>query len=119
MTPYDPRHDPSFPSDVVNLLRDNRGEWLHPGRIVLEQRGGECDPILLADATYRAVTNARRLGDVIEGDPARGYCYRRFERVRFVDLAWASQWPDVPVNMRSHRRAGTVQGQMALHEAVG
>lgn len=102
---YNPCHDEAFCDDVVNYLRDHKGEWCHPGRFVLQTRMGDCDAVTLAEFTYRAVTVARRLGDVIDGDTQLGYRYRCWRRVRFTDLAWASQWPDVPpMNLRSHKR---------------
>ena len=76
-------------------------------------RGEECDAIVLAEATYKAVAIARRLGDVIEGDTCKGYRYMGYQRVRFVNVEWASRWPDVPAEDRQHRRA-FVPGQLVL-----
>lgn len=90
---YNPLHDPRFLSDVVTVVLRANGEWCHAGRVVLEERGGTCDPHLLADATYYAVEQARRVGLVIEGDQALGYRFLRFEYVTYVRPRRELSWP--------------------------
>jgi len=89
---YHPAHDPAFMSDVIDIVLARRGEWCHPGRILLERRGGACDCHELGDYTHYAVKQARRIGLQIDGDKARGYRFVRFcyiTRVRPDDvLAW-------------------------------
>jgi hypothetical protein len=114
---YHPATDPDFVTDVVNHLRRSEGQWTHPGRVVLEMRGAECDAVILAVYTYKAVLVARRLGDRIEGDTQLGYRYTGYERVRFVNVEWASRWPDVPAEDRPHRRRRLL-GQLSIAEAV-
>ena len=90
---YNPLHDRRFLSDVVSAVLLAAGEWCHPGRLVLEDRGGTCDAHLLADATHYAVEQARRLGHVVEGDPVRGYRFVRFEYTTYVRPRDVLCWP--------------------------
>jgi len=115
---YAPWLDEEFVSDVVNILRRREGEWVHPGRIVLEMRGGECDPFLLAQATYKAVCVARRLGDQISGDTVLGYRYEGFTRTRYIRIASALVWPPAVTDERSHKAAPQLPGQMTIKEAL-
>lgn len=84
ITAYDPATDPHFYADVVNDLRDHRGEWRHSGRIVADSRGGDVDCAYLAMYTRRVVEAMKHLGDVVEGDPALGYRYMGTTRARYV-----------------------------------
>jgi len=113
---YSPACDDGFCDAIVADLIDHRDEWRHPGRVVLEQRAPGCQlsAVELAEYTYRAVTVWRRLGHVIDGDTQLGYRWRGCQRPRFVNLAWASQWPNVPMNVRVHRRRQPPSEQMTM-----
>ena len=116
-TAYNPFHDESFCDAVVNDILEHRGEWRHPGRAILEARGGECDATDLAIAVYKAVEAARRVGFVIDGDTVHGYRFVEWHRVRFVRLALVFAWPPSDSGERSDKPA-QVPGQMTLAEAV-
>lgn len=113
-TDYNPATDPDFVSDVVNDLREHPHEWRHAGRIVLERRGADCEPVILAEYTYKAVQVARRLGDLVDGDTVLGYRYVGFRQRKFVKVEWASRWPEVPLDDRPHRRRRRAAGQLVL-----
>lgn len=117
--PYNPFCDEAFVDDVIADLLDHRDEWRHPGRLVLERRGGECDPTDLAVATYKAAEAARRVGFQIEGDTVLGYRLTGWKRVRFVRLADVLQWPPAERDERPHRAAQPLLGQLTIAEAVG
>jgi hypothetical protein len=118
LVPYNPFHDDAFCDDVVNDILEHRGEWRHPGRIVLEARGGECDATDLAIAVYKSVEAARRVGFVIHGDTIHGYRFVEWRRVRFVRLALVFAWPPADSDERSHRAPPPLPGQMTIAEAV-
>ena len=71
-----------------------------------------------AEYAYRAALVWRRLGHVIDGDNQLGYRWRGCRRPRFLDVAWASQWPDVPPAARQHRRRQPLDGQLRWREAI-
>lgn len=119
VAPYNPFCDESFVDDVIADLLDHRGEWRHPGRLVLELRGGDCDPTDLAIATYKAVEAARRVGFQIEGDKVLGYRLTGWRRVRFVRVSRVLQWPPQERGDRSHTAPDQLPGQLTINEAVG
>jgi hypothetical protein len=118
LVPYNPFHDDAFCDAVVNDILEHRGEWRHPGRAILESRGGECDATDLAIAVYKSVEAARRVGFVIDGDTVRGYKFVEWRRVRFVRLAVVLAWPPGDAGERSHRALAQLPGQMTIAEAV-
>jgi hypothetical protein len=80
---YNARWDASFPDIVIDYLRLHRGEWCQLGRIF----SADCE------AVRDVVEAARNLGDVIVGDPKRGYKYVGFQRRRWVHAAKVASWP--------------------------
>ena len=116
---YNPFCDEAFVDEVIADLLDHRGEWRHPGRLILDRRRGECDSTDLAIATYKAAEAARRVGFQIDGDTVLGYRLTGWKRVRFVRLAAVLQWPPAASDERSHRAAEQLPGQLSIAEAVG
>jgi len=125
---YHPQHDPEFVVDVVNDLIIHRGEWRHPGRVVAEARGGECDQFDLAHYTRRAIEVAKRRGFVIEGDTHRGYRWVgwRWDRNRKLGQM-KDEWPEVreqrpPVRDRIRQRRphteSPLPGQLTIMQAL-
>lgn len=103
---YHPCHDPHFGRDIARDLLHHVGEWRHPGREVLEMRGGTCDSAELAIATWRAIESLRRVGLVIEGDPGRyglGYRLTDIDPPRYLHLHETDDEP-----------RGEVEGQLSI-----
>ena len=91
--PYDPRRDACFASDVLDIVVQAHGEWCHPGRVVLERRGGACDCAYLAQCTGEAIGKGRRVGLRIEGSKRLGYRLVGFRYVRYVRPEAVLAWP--------------------------
>lgn len=117
---YSPAVDDDFCDAFITDLLAHPREWRHSGRAAMAARapGADCDPGILAEYSYRAATVWRRLGHVIDGDTQLGFRWMGCRRPRFTTLAWASQWPDVPMNVREHRRASVAREQLTLKEAL-
>lgn len=110
LTAYDPATDPHFYADVVNDLRDHRGEWRHSGRIVADSRGGEVDCAYLASYTGKVVNIARSLGDIIEGDDVTGYRYLGWRKPPYVRV----YWPRHQRKFISSKPRKPIKGQLPL-----
>jgi hypothetical protein len=90
---YNPRHDPDFPSIVVNHLIRNQGEWCHPQDLFTDTSASTRR--MVSGSVHEAVDMARHCGLRIESDKVLGYRFVEWVRAdaRYMHTKTTMRWP--------------------------
>ena len=108
---WNPRIDaPRFADEWIDFLREHRGEFWHPTEVW--QTHDDAQRMVLREVAAEEVEFQRRLGDVIQGDRAVGYCYVRRTKVRWLRLVKAIKKEERKSRRLTPRKVALVEGQM-------